>query len=272
MIMNSTSLVNLLRFARALGPLRGIVSYLKMHALRSGLAEVRLPNGEATVFVRRGSADVEVFDQIFVMRDYDLRRFRHWKRINEKRQQIIASGSTPLVVDCGANIGLSALYLSQLFPDTSIAAIEPESGNFSVLQRNVAWNPHIRPLNAAISDRAGFVSIANPNASNWAFRVSEVSVDGSAAIPTMTIDQVRAMASDHRLLAVKVDIESAEEQLFRSNTDWLNETPLLIIELHDWMLPWAGSSHTFFCALQGKQFDFLLAGENALVFNWACFS
>ena len=42
------------------------------------------------------------------------------------------------IIDCGANIGLSVIYLKQLFPTATILAFEPDNQNFSLLSRNVS--------------------------------------------------------------------------------------------------------------------------------------
>jgi len=261
--------VNCVRFMRAIGPLTGVLTYFNLHRSRNGIARVASPTGDGVVHVRRGSTDANVFDQIFVMRDYDVRRFRQWKRVIQTYNDMVARGPKPLILDFGANTGLSARYLSHLFPGASIVAVEPEAGNFSMLQDNVRLHPNIRPVRAAISDLSGQVSITDPKAGNWAFRVRQVSADDPDAVPAITVEQARAVAGDHQLFAVKVDIESAEKQLFASNTGWLDETAVLMIELHDWMLPWAGTSRTFFRALSGMDFDFVLAGETAMIFNWS---
>jgi len=42
---------------------------------------------------------------------------------------------------------------------------------------------------------------------------------------------------------------------------------MLVIELHDWMLPGQRSSSTFLRAIANRNFDFLHAGENVFCFN-----
>lgn len=42
----------------------------------------------------------------------------------------------PLIIDCGANIGLSVLYFAKLYPNARIIAFEPDAQNFSLLQKN----------------------------------------------------------------------------------------------------------------------------------------
>jgi hypothetical protein len=45
------------------------------------------------------------------------------------------------------------------------------------------------------------------------------------------------------------------------------QRPLLIIELHDWMLPFAGSSRGFLRAIASLDFDVVHRGENIFCFN-----
>jgi hypothetical protein len=61
---------------------------------------------------------------------------------------------------------------------------------------------------------------------------------------------------------VKVDIEGGECEFFSQNTSWIHRFPLLIVELHDWMLPGSANSATFLKAVGDSGRDFVLAGEN----------
>jgi len=42
------------------------------------------------------------------------------------------------ILDCGANIGLSVIYLKRICPTATIIAFEPDAKNFELLQRNIA--------------------------------------------------------------------------------------------------------------------------------------
>ncbi len=46
-------------------------------------------------------------------------------------------GPKPYILDCGANIGLSVIYLKQIAPDAEIEAFEPDQQNFTLLSKNV---------------------------------------------------------------------------------------------------------------------------------------
>ena len=43
----------------------------------------------------------------------------------------------PYIIDCGANIGLSVIYLKSVYPQATIIAFEPDERNFDLLSINV---------------------------------------------------------------------------------------------------------------------------------------
>ena len=61
---------------------------------------------------------------------------------------------------------------------------------------------------------------------------------------------------------IKIDIEGFEEDLFSKNLEWVDLFPLLIIELHDWMLPKSSNSKNFLQAISKLNRDFVYIGEN----------
>jgi hypothetical protein len=65
---------------------------------------------------------------------------------------------------------------------------------------------------------------------------------------------------------MKIDVEGSEDALFRSNTDWLSNTRLVIIELHDEKLPGQNISRNFFRRIAREDFEFAMNGENAFFF------
>ena len=65
----------------------------------------------------------------------------------------------------------------------------------------------------------------------------------------------------------KIDIEGAQGAVFRDNTDWVSGTHLIMLELDDWLLPWAGTSRPFLAALSRVPFDNLIRGEIIFCFR-----
>ena len=103
--------------------------------------------------------------------------------------------------------------------------------------------------------------LQDPGLGEWGFRLASA---GEKAVQTICVDSVMAQLECRGTtpLIMKIDIEGGEEFLFASNTDWISLFPVIIIELHDWMLPWSGSSSNFFRCLANREFDVVHRGEN----------
>jgi FkbM family methyltransferase len=211
----------------------------------------------ATLRLRPDSTDTETFAQIFLYahyRTHDLARHADIVAYYE-------SCAKPLVLDLGANIGLSALYFAKNWPRATIVGVEPDARNYALFKRNVAAQENIVPVCGAVASRRSHAHIINPHESAWGYRteLDEGDSGGLPAIPvTELLDQHRACEP----FICKIDIEGAEQELFSANTEWIERFPIVIIELHDWLFPTRGSSANFLRAIASQDRDFIVSGEN----------
>lgn len=220
------------------------------------------------VHLRTSVGDRATFWQCIVDNQYDFRCFPQATRLLESYEALVKSGQQPLIIDCGANIGLSAIWFANLFSQARIIAVEPDAANFDLLRRNTApYGARITPVHAAVWHEPTHVSITNPDAGAAAFRVAPVGSAAVDAIATLTIPELTAMAGAATAFIVKIDIEGAQQALFSANTEWVGTTQLITLELDDWQLPWAGTSRTFFAAVSRYPFDYLLGGESIFCFR-----
>ena len=91
-------------------------------------------------------------------------------------------------------------------------------------------------VHGALRGSGGYVTIANPEASNWAYRTSEVaSIESSSAgeIPAYTIEDLLARSNASRIDILKLDIEGAEEEVLASSEGWIDCVQLMMVEFHD---------------------------------------
>ena len=63
-------------------------------------------------------------------------------------------------------------------------------------------------------------------------------------------------------LICKIDIEGGESDLFSANDAWIDQFPLIIIELHDWLLPGTSNSKNFLSAISKRNFDIVYRGRH----------
>jgi len=264
--------VRLLRYFGEFGLARGGALLAKPYAVRLVGGEIfSLTIGTGRrVWLRATSSDIRVFDQIFVHREYAIDAMPHTAALRSRLAAAIASGRPPVILDCGANIGLSALWFAWTFPQASIYAIEPHPANFDLLQRNVAKVPNIVPVQGAVWGRSRRVMIVDPEAEAWAFQIRETSGStDTEGIPAFTIDDLLARAGSDAPLIAKIDVEGAEAEIFSNGTTWLDKAQLVIIELHDWMMPWVGTSRSFLRAISQYPFDCVIRGESLFCFHHA---
>ena len=68
---------------------------------------------------------------------------------------------------------------------------------------------------------------------------SIVKVDKENLKKTLTINQILGEKENERVFSflIKIDIEGHEKDLFESNIEWFDKFQIVIIEIHDWMLP-----------------------------------
>lgn len=208
----------------------------------------------------RGLIDSVTANQIYSNDEYNFHFIGRHEQVHRMYTDILAARKIPLIIDCGANIGLSSQYFAREFPEARILGVEPDAANIAMAKRNCAEFGNIELHHAAIGSEEGFVAIEDATVDANAFRVNRV--DEGVGIELRTIPGLLAESRETELFIVKVDIEGFERDLFESATDWIEKCDVLIVELHDWMLPNEASSGNFIRAVGAYDRDFLFRGEN----------
>jgi len=75
-----------------------------------------------------------------------------------------------------------------------------------------------------------------------------------------------ALLAGRRIDILKIDIEGGEIELFRSNVEWIEQTPLIVFELHDWQGGWRGAGHSVFSRLSTHPRDYMQRADNMFSF------
>lgn len=237
----------------------------------TGLSTVQLNLGAKTVpFAFRGESvgDKGVISQIFQNNDYNLTLWVQGRRfLNYYAASVNAKPG--LIIDAGANIGASAVYFLELFHNSFICAIEPEINNFRILEFNTRAYQNKTNLHAAIAATDGEAYLEDPGMSDWGFRTSTKGPPGAPGvkIPAVSVPSILKSATAAVPMIFKCDIEGGEDSVFSGDSAWMREFPVIIVELHDWMLPFSGTSRNFLRAVAQHDFDFIYRGENIFLFN-----
>jgi FkbM family methyltransferase len=161
-----------------------------------------------------------------------------------------------LLVDLGANIGLTSLWLARRYGCRTIIAVEPSPENARLARLNLTGNDiAAEVVEAAVGPRDGTAFFAEEQDSNLGHLAAagrEVQVFSMEAIlsrlpPGSTVD------------LVKMDIEGGEGPLMRENLGWLGRVHSIIAELH----PTVIDSPALIRALESQGFRYIPAAHSA---------
>ena len=139
-----------------------------------------------------------LFAEIFIKLDY----------------YVVLPQRSPIILDCGSNVGASVAFFKMLYPSARITAFEPDPEAFSLLRENVSNNGllDVRVLNLAVSSAEGELEFFYDTAQPGSLRMSSI----MERVPTSTRTSRKVPAA--RLSAyitdqidlLKLDVEGSE--------------------------------------------------------------
>lgn len=139
------------------------------------------------------------------------------------------------IIDAGGYIGTAALALKKVFPESTVVTIEPFSKNFELLSKNIKNDHGIIAINAALVPENGpkEVYLEGGSTGYWGMSTSNSNSQNSERVETISIEKILREYGTSEIDVLKMDIEGAEFELLCGNTDWLKNTKILMIELHE---------------------------------------
>lgn len=206
--------------------------------------------GAHPLYCRPGTSDLDVFYEVYLGRVYGA------------LDVLLDVG---LVVDCGANVGFASAYFLNRFPSCTLIAIEPDSGNFSMLVRNLLpFKGRTTLLHAGVwSHDGGLVMAEEPHADGreWARQVRACRSGEVPSITAVSLATVLDESGFSRISLLKIDVEGAEAELFSSGYErWIDRVDTIAIELHDDTV-FGPTSDLFFSVMAKHDFKVLRAGH-----------
>lgn len=134
----------------------------------------------------------------------------------------------PLIVDCGANIGLSMLYFKQLYPQAHLLVFEPDENNFDLLSQNCIANglKDVELYKEAVWIEDGFISFAAKQSE--ASHISESG--GGLRVKSRRLTHV--LQAHPKIHFLKMDIEGAEYKVLQDAAAELHKVDNFFLEYH----------------------------------------
>jgi len=182
-----------------------------------------LPRYQPTVTEVNGRS-IEVVDAASFL-------FMHGEIFEQQIYCFEASTPQPLIIDGGANIGLSVIYFKELYPESRIIAFEPDEEVFAVLQRNVEKNGYqqVELLQRALWSSETTLSFMHEGADGG--RIAEPQDTNCRSIRTARLRDYL----DRHVDFLKLDIEGAETEVLLDCADLLYNVENLFVEYHSFV-------------------------------------
>ncbi|MEJ1239013.1 FkbM family methyltransferase [Chryseolinea sp. T2] len=175
------------------------------------------------MILRWNSSDFMVFNQVFIREEYSLLKTEELLR--------------PTILDGGANIGCTTLYLKAHFPDAMVFAMEADKDNFEILQKNIELSKlaNVSCVNNAIWWETGEVFLAADyrDGREWSRHVAP---SGTTKVAASTIASALEGSGFKQFDILKLDIEGAEVDIFEKDlslASGLKGTCRIAIEVHE---------------------------------------
>jgi FkbM family methyltransferase len=139
----------------------------------------------------------------------------------------------PRILDCGANVGLSALFYKRAYPQARITAYEADPTIAAQLARNLRVNgaPDVEVVAAAVWIENGVTAFAAQGADAGTLHQFSGQADRpSIQVPSCRLADVIARESIDLL---KLDIEGAELEVLRDIEPHLRNVSAMLLEVHE---------------------------------------
>lgn len=180
------------------------------------LYRVHVRNRRHNLWMRTFSGDMFIFHEVMLGRVYNLPE--------------LMAPQPQIIVDLGANIGLTTLFWYGLFGAATYVCVEPNPENLVLLERNVAGlRARVQVIGCAVSNSSGTATF-DPTRWSWGGRLDAESKEGYE-VNCKTMDQIMLASGIDHIDLLKVDIESGVEAVFGQNNKWLAKVGAIVAEL-----------------------------------------
>lgn len=171
-------------------------------------------NGVRTHFCD-ASSFVHEYEEIFANRTYEF----------------ATENPQPLILDLGANVGVSVLFFKRRYPEARVIAYEADPRVFDFLRRNVLAHQlkGVELHNSAVWTKRGEMRFESDGAD--AGRLGDgMGREGSIVVPTVPIAEI--LRAHERIDFLKLDIEGAEDEVLPASDGLLDRVDNLFVEYH----------------------------------------
>lgn len=167
---------------------------------------------------------------------------RHWQpdhELNFFLQQIERPG---VIIDAGANLGITSLLMAKKNPDCQIIAFEPVPDNFYCLRKMIRLfgSGNIKVYNAALADTSGSLFMSQPTELGVRMHGLSRVIDWSGndqhslKVSALCLHELPDIQPPVTWVGMKIDVENFEWNVLKGGAEVIRKArPLIYCEIWD---------------------------------------
>ncbi|GAA4883858.1 hypothetical protein GCM10023311_02660 [Flaviramulus aquimarinus] len=143
------------------------------------------------------------------------------------------SNRTPYIIDGGANIGMSTIYLKTQFPESKIVSFEPDEGIFKIFKKNIETFgfKDVSLINKGLWNEDTQLSFNSEGADAGAISFKDIKSKTLNTVKVVDLNPYLNQSVDF----LKLDIEGAETVVLKSIESNLHFVERIFIEYHSYI-------------------------------------
>lgn len=175
---------------------------------------------------------IDIYEHRFYFHDARCFYDSYLEILKEEIYKFKTTNERPVIIDCGANMGVSVLFFAKEYPNATIIAFEPEETIYDVLQKNIV---SFQLNNVKLYNKAVWNSVTTLEFTTDHGMGGSVTNTFSNQTPTK-VETVRL--ADHLNQPVdflKLDIEGAEYIVLKDCEHLLKNVQHIFVEYHSFI-------------------------------------
>jgi len=155
--------------------------------------------------------------------------FMYNEIFNNEIYKFTSKNTKPIIIDCGANIGLSTIYFKKLYPRSNIISFEPDKYIFEILKKNIYSSKYdeVTLINKGLSDKDTEAIFFSEGADGGRIALKS---DKNSLIKII-LTKLSPFLQKH-IDFLKIDIEGSEVEVIEECKDCLKNVDNIFIEYH----------------------------------------
>ncbi len=165
------------------------------------------------LFYKRPYEFIKTYEELFIDEIY---------RFETKNEQ-------PIIIDCGANIGLSSIYFKTIYPKAILHAFEPDATLFELLKQNIEVNDFSK---THLHQAAVWIEDTTLSFSSKGSEGSHIDLSNQSDHKVKAIKLASFLEQFEQIDFLKMDIEGAEFQVVADCLIGLQKVDNFFLEYH----------------------------------------